>query len=327
MNHLKALLGFFVLLTGSTPALAEVPTKDIYPKCVNEVYDGAPDDEVAKDVENSERPLYDTGAKLITDFICRGREACLSKNGPRFTKAAHTVLDVCLEDKDIPKYICLGIVANLSNEGGGTEHPSCGGLAKDCVLRCDQIWVNSARNDCFKQCAIEQGLPRGGARWARVLKCNDKGSSRGPFQMKKGRIAQCKRLLGDSFDPFNLAQAARCQSRIIKRTALSKRWACGKVNNRWLVAFTRATRGVIRTVAKAQPGRYVPTTRGGSVWVGPSKKVVEQICEESGYGKLGLRYYRACGKKCFTARRPTPAQKNRPAKIKRNPVKISQEID
>lgn len=255
-------------------------------------------------VSQEGRPLHETGAKLITDFICMGDAKCLDKHGDRLTNAAYKVVDVCLEDPDIPKYICLGLVANISNEGGGKEHPSCGNLDRSCVLRCDEMSNNDARHDCFLQCAIEQGIARGTPRWRRIDGCNDHGTSRGPFQMKKRRIAQCRKILGKGFNPFDLEDAARCTGQIIKKTALSKRWPCGKVDNRWLVAFTRVTRGVIRILAEAQPGRWVPSPQGKAVWVPPTEAAIEQICEASGYGLRGLRYYQECGKKCARVKRP-----------------------
>ncbi len=251
----------------------------------------------------ADSPLHETATSLIQDFLCHGDVTCLAKRGERLSKAANTVMDTCLKDAEIPKYICLGLVANIANEGGGIEHPSCGGLQRDCVLRCDRLTDSGARHDCFLQCALEQGISRGNPRYARVAKCNDRGSSRGPFQMKAGRIKQCRKLLGDSFDPFDLEQATRCTAQIVKRTATSKRWACGRVSNRWLVAFTRVTRGVIRKVADAQPGRWVKDLHGGKKWFPPTKTVYTQICVESPYGRRGLRYYNQCGKKCYEAPR------------------------
>jgi len=301
--YIAAILGLSVLSLPVSAFAQEEP-----PRCVKEAYEAPDEEEMEKELKDEERPLHEAGTRLIRNFICNGRESCLRKHGARLEHAAHTVVDVCLEDPDIPRYICLGLVANLANEGGGVEHPSCGSLRKECVLRCDRIWVNGARHDCFKQCAIEQGVARGTHRWKRIYDCNDKGTSRGPFQMKKGRIAQCRKFFGKDFDPFSLPQAARCTARILKRTALSDRWPCGRVGNRWLVAYKRITRGVIRTVAKAEKGRWIPDAHGGRTWIEPRKAVVEQICDESGYGQRGLRYYRACGKKCSLVKYhpPTP---------------------
>jgi len=282
--------------------------------CVKEAYQ-APDGELEKELSDSEQPLHEAGSKLIRNFICNGRERCLEKHGERLTQAAFTVVDVCLEDPDIPKYMCLGLVANIANEGGGVEHPSCGSLSKTCVLRCDRIWNNGARNDCFKQCAIDQGITRGGARWKRIARCNDRGTSRGPFQMKKGRINQCKKLLGEEFDPFSLEQAARCTAQIVKLAALSDRWPCGRVANRWLVAHKRVTRGVIRVVSKAKPGRFVYDTHGGRKWIEPVPRVVERICTESSYGLRGLRYYRACGEKCTLVKYKPPERRKQPSRV------------
>jgi hypothetical protein len=282
------------------------------PKCVNDVFEDPDDEAMAESLKDTERPLHAAGVKLITNFVCQGGERCLAKHGDRLAKAANTVVDVCLSEPGIPKYMCLGFVANISNEGGGLEHPTCGGLDQDCVLRCDTLWDNRARHDCFLQCAIDQGIRRGTRRWERVKRCNDKGSSRGPFQMKKGRIKQCKsKAIGmpSNFDPFDLAQSARCMMRVTRKVATSKRFSCGRVDNRWMVAHKRVTKGVRRTIAKAQPGRWVPDTRQGKVWVPPSEAEYEQICSESGYAKRGLRYYQACGKKCRQVERVQPKAK------------------
>jgi hypothetical protein len=130
--------------------------------------------------------------------------------------------------------------------------------------------------------------------------------------MKKGRIKQCKsKAIGmpSNFDPFDLAQSARCMMRVTRKVATSKRFSCGRVDNRWMVAHKRVTKGVRRTIAKAQPGRWVPDTRQGKVWVPPSEAEYEQICSESGYAKRGLRYYQACGKKCRQVERVQPKAK------------------
>jgi hypothetical protein len=245
--------------------------------------------------------LHETGAKLIKNFVCDGSQRCLKKRGQELTEAAYTVIDACLREEGVPKYICLGMVANISNEGGGLEHPTCGGLDQSCVSECDTIWNTGARRDCFLQCAIDQGIQRSNrknSKWRRIKKCNDGGSSRGPFQMKMGRVKRCRKMFGKDFDPFDLGQAAQCTVRIVKRTARAKRWPCGRDGNRWLVAMKRVGAGVIRTVSKAKPGRWVPDTRGGRKWIEPQPKITEQICEESGYGNRGLRYYRSCGAPC-----------------------------
>lgn len=306
------------LLTGPVLANPKGPgadgSEDSEGRCIREAFIEPDGDEMAKELEASEQPLHEAGAKLARNFICNGRTKCLDKHGDRLSKAAHVVVSTCLEDPQVPKYICLGLVAAISNEGGAVEHPSCGQLNIECVLRCDQIWVNGARHDCFKQCAIDQGITRytSKARWKRIQNCNDKGTSRGPFQMKMQRVRWCRKMFrktsGEDFDPFDMAQAARCISSVIKRVALAKRFPCrtksraGKSQNRWLIAFTRVTRGVLRTVQDAQPGRWVPDAFGQKSWIEPQPKITEQICSESSYGLRGLRYYQACGKKCQKVR-------------------------
>ena len=321
MKHLKMLASFLVLLVLTQTSWAhvgeetDVIDKDAETKC-KAFHDGAVE-EVAPLVSKSEKPLHKAGEKLIKDMVCSGGSKCLKRNGERLTKVAHTVVDICLSEPGIPINLCLGFVAAVSNEGGGLEHPTCGGLRQKCVRKCDEFWDNNVRHDCFIQCAIDQGIPRSkkkNSKWQRIWRCNDKGTSRGPLQMKRLRIRQCRSLkwgnMGADFDPFKLEDAVLCLMRVVRKVATSKRWACGRVQNRWLVAFKRVTRGVIRTVAKATPGQWVPDAHGGRKWIEPQKRRVEQICSESGYGNRGLRYYKACGKKCRQVERynqaPTP---------------------
>jgi len=288
--------------------LAEPGEPRDYPRCVNDPPKGESLGEVEKETQDAERPLHQTAVKLIKDYVCKGADWCWDKHGDRLTRAAHAIVDVCLSEPGIPKYMCLGFVANIANEGGGLEHPSCGGLDPECIQRCDEIQSNGGRRDCFMQCALEEGVPRSrakGSKWQRIWGCNDGGTSRGPFQMKKGRIKQCQNELGPDFDPFDLEQSARCMMKITRKVATAKHFPCGKVDNRWLVAHKRVTGGVLRTVARAKPGRWIPDLHGGQVWVEPTRAIREPICSESPYGQRGLRYYRACGERCREVR-PAP---------------------
>ena len=308
--YLPVIAGLLVALTPA--AQAGAPKPSAYPRCVNDgdIFLPPEEDSLSEGLSTADKPLHEAGVRLLKDFVCHGSEKCWAKHGPRLTRAAYTVVDVCLSEPDIPKYMCLGFVANIANEGGGLEHPTCGGLSQECVRQCDTLGNDRARNDCFLQCALDQGIRRGSVRWNRVKFCNDRGTSRGPFQMKRSRIKQCKsKAIGmpEDFDPFDLAQSARCMMRITRRAALSKRFACGRVENRWMVAHKRVTQGVLRLVAKAQPGRWISSVhKGEKKWLPPTKPVYEQICSESGYARLGLRYYRACGKKCQLVQREKP---------------------
>lgn len=239
-------------------------------------------------------PLHQAGERLILDVVCAGSEECEARRGPQLREAARTVVDTCLSEPGVPRYVCLGLVANISNEGGGLEHPTCGGLDQACVQGCDALESSGARQDCFVQCALDQGLSRGSARFDRVKRCNDRGTSRGPYQMKPTRVKQCRKLVGPDFDPFSLAQSTLCTARLVKRTATAKIWPCGKSDNRWLVAMKRVGRGTIRVLTEAQPGRWVATPRGEKRWVPEQEAVVEPVCDESGYGQRGLRYYQDC---------------------------------
>jgi len=298
--YLTVILGLFVL---PTPASAEAPPT--YPRLVNP----APGEEKAlaeKLAPKTTHPLHETGARLIKDFVCRGAGWCVQKHGDRLTKAAHKVIDVCLEDPDIPRYMCLALVATISNEGGGKEHPSCAGLPKEEVLACDKIWDSHKRRRCFVKSAKKQGK----GRVKRAARCNDRGTSRGPFQMKRARIRQCQKILGKTFNPFSLEESARCTAQLIKRAAAKVHRVCGRIPNPWLVGYKRLTRGVIRKIANAVPRQFVADPKGGpGRWIPAQKAEYEQICTESRYGRRGLRYYRACGERCRLASAgPDPTQ-------------------
>lgn len=254
--------------------------------------------------------LHDSAVKLIRNFVCSGGERCIAKHGDRLTSAAHTVVDVCLSEPGIPKWMCLSFVAAISNEGGGMEHPTCGGLDQRCVVECDKLRAGGARQSCFLQCATDQGIKRckpKHCKWQRIKRCNDRGTSRGPFQQKPSTVRACRRLLADpAYDPHGLEQSARCTMRRVKASAYNRRWPCRRGDgDRWMIAMKRVGRGPMETLAKAQPRTWIPAATGPGRWE-PAKPAVRiQRCQESGYALRGLRYYRACGKPCQdVARRP-----------------------
>jgi hypothetical protein len=248
-------------------------------------------------------PLHDTAAKLIRNFVCNGGERCLRKRGADLTRAAHTVVDVCLSEPNVPRWACLGFVAAISNEGGGLEHPTCGGLRQSCVRACDELDSSGARQSCFLQCARDQGIKPckdKQCRWQRIKRCNDHGTSRGPFQQKRQGIRACRNILGrPDYDPHDLAQSARCVIRKVRRSAYRKHWPCRRGDgDRWAIAMKRVGAGPLKTVEKAKPRTWVPFATGGGRWdpARPAKRI--QRCTESSYALRGLRYYRACGKPC-----------------------------
>jgi hypothetical protein len=170
-------------------------------------------------------PLHDAASRLIRNFVCSGGERCLAKHGERLTRAAHTVVDVCLSEPNVPKWMCLGFVAAISNEAGGLEHPTCGGLDQGCVIACDELRAGGARQSCFLQCARDQGVPvstKKHSRWQRVKRCNDRGTSRGPFQQKPKSVRTCMSILDDpAYDPHSLEQSARCTVRKGRASAVT----------------------------------------------------------------------------------------------------------
>ncbi len=257
-------------------------------------------------------PLHDAGGKLIRSYVCSGSASCIRKHGERLTRAAFAVVDVCLSERDVPKWACLGFVASIGNEGGGLEHPTCGGLSQPCVRACDRLRAGGARQSCFLQCATDQGVKRckeKHCRWQRVKRCNDRGTSRGPFQQKPKTVRSCRRLLGEpGYDPHSLEQSARCMMRKVRRSAYAKHWPCRRADgDRWAIAMKRVGRGPVKTLAKAQPRIWLPSPSGVGRWEPARPAVVTQRCEESAYALRGLRYYRACGKACRAVERPGEA--------------------
>jgi hypothetical protein len=248
-------------------------------------------------------PLHDAASKLIRNFVCSGGERCVKKHGPRLTKAAHTVVDVCLSEPNVPKWMCLGFVAAISNEAGGLEHPTCGGLDQACVVECDKLRAGGARQSCFLQCARDQGISpskKKHSRWQRIKRCNDRGTSRGPFQQKPKSVRACRNITGNpAYDPHNLEQSARCTIRKVRSSAYRKHWPCRRDDgDRWAIAMKRVGRGPLETIEKAKPRTWVPSPTGEGRWeeARPAKRI--QRCTESRYALRGMRYYRACGKAC-----------------------------
>jgi hypothetical protein len=255
--------------------------------------------------------LHKAGASLLKGLACDGNQRCLKNRGEFLERAAYTVVDVCLAEPHVPKWMCLGFVANLGNESGGLEHPTCGGLPQKCVKECDKLDAGAGRQGCFLDCARDKGISYGGARWKRVERCNDWGTSRGPFQQKKGSIAYCKKVLKNpSYNPHSLVQSARCVIKKVKKHALARRFPCRKSDgNRWMIAMLRVGRGPLKTVEKASKKRWVPGARlGDGKWVAAKKAVRVQRCEESRYARWGMSRYRQCGKACQKIQRPTSDQ-------------------
>jgi len=247
--------------------------------------------------------LHAAGGKLIRNFVCSGGERCLKRRGADLTRAAFAVVDVCLSEPGIPKWMCLGFVAAISNEGGGLEHPTCGGLDQRCVRACDELQAGGARQSCFLQCARDQGIPQSKqkhSRWQRVRRCNDRGTSRGPFQQKPKSVKLCRKLLAmPDYNPHSLRQSARCVMRKVRASAYNKRWPCRSADgDRWMIAMKRVGRGPLQTIEPEQPRTWIPAPTGGGTWqeARPAKRI--QRCTESSYALRGLRYYRACGKPC-----------------------------
>jgi len=254
-------------------------------------------------------PLHDVGAKLARDFVCEGSPSCLRRAGDRLTRAAHVIVDVCLAEPSVPKWMCLGFVAAISNEGGGLEHPTCGGLKQSCVLRCDELRAGGGRQSCFLQCAIDQGIkyckPKH-CRWQRIKRCNDKGWSRGPFQQKPGSVEYCGKLLNDpDYDPHSLPQSARCTMRKVTKLTYRKRWPCPKdAGNRWAITMKRVGKGPQVTIQKEKPRTWIPYPTGGGRWEEKKPAIRRQQCAQSGYALRGLNYYKKCGKPCREVERP-----------------------
>jgi hypothetical protein len=264
-------------------------------------------------------PLHKAGAELLKGLICEGGQRCLKKKGKRLEKAAYTVVDVCLAEPLVPKWMCLSFVANLGNESGGNEHPTCGGLSQRCAKDCDRIDASKARQGCYLDCARDKGIKVGGARWKRVKRCNDWGSSRGPFQQKGSSIRYCKRILKNPhYNPHSLLQSATCVIKKVKRSALKKKWPCRNrdSSDRWMIAMKRVGAGPLRTMVKATPKTWIPSPRTGEgKWVEAQPAIRTQRCELSKYAQWGRNRYRMCGKPCFKMLRPT-VDELRPAPIK-----------
>jgi len=311
-----------------------VQSPDYSPKCLPNDVEATKDDAKRDDKSAAEvaagKPLHKAGVKLALGMICKSNKKCRNRHRQRVTKAVGIVVDACLEDSDVPKWMCLGLVANAANEGGMMEHPTCGGLSQKCVRRCDLLESNGTRRSCFIQCGLDQGIPAW--RMKKVRKCNDRGTSRGPFQQKKGRIKECKRWFGPDYDPFSLAASARCKVRKLKRTAHSKHFPCRRsAGNRWSIAMKRVGAGPLVTVEKSQKASChdSPREMGTKVCVPARKRVRIQQCNESSYAQRGLRYYKSCGAACRKFQRPATirARKPQPKVDPKVAAKIQQKAD
>jgi len=167
---------------------------------------------------------------------------------------------------------------------------------------------SGARQACFISCAKDEGIK--GDKLGRVAKCNDKGSSKGPFQMKRIRIGQCTRTFGPEFDPFDLRMATKCTMDRIKRTALSPNFPCGRTRgDRWMIAMKQVGAGPTYISQAASPPVCLPSALKDQPEVCIPAQVEKRAtqCGESSYAALGYDYYKACGKKCSKWTPPAPA--------------------
>ncbi len=249
----------------------------------------------------AESGLHDRAAKLMIDTVCRGLGPCVDSRSLALTETAHTIVDVCLSEPGVPRFMCLAFVRNAGSEAGGKSHPACGLKDQECVRACDELPAGSARKSCAEACAIDQGVQRRSDAMAGVLRCNDGWSSRGPFQQKPRRIAECvnKLEMGADYDPHDVEQSTRCTIRKIRHHATTKTFACaGAAGNRWMIAMKRVGAGPRIRLSEAKPRRWVPFPSGQGRWFPAVKAVYRQRCQESGYAKAGLEAYRKCGKAC-----------------------------
>ena len=171
------------------------------------------------------------GEALALRAACGRNPDCRARRATEAKAVAATVLDAC--GLHMPRRECLTLVATLA-ESRMLAYPTCS------PERCRQLCGMDASGGSRR---IKCAAAVGDRAHARSSMCNDRGTSRGWFQMKRVLTRACSRSMGHPIDPHDLGQAAHCYAWIVGRSYRANR--CGVVlpDKRWGVSFARVAAG------------------------------------------------------------------------------------
>lgn len=158
-------------------------------------------------------------------------------------KVAQSAADACIS-MGVPESGCLILVATLA-ESGGKAYPTCGASAV-CMTLCGSIPDGLSR-DCRIQCMTDSAPNKA----ARVRRCNDRGKSKGWYQLRDVNLAVCKRH-GLKGDPHDIVAASRCYTYLVRRSYRANACELPPGEHRWAVSFARVAAGVYHRGTKRQ---------------------------------------------------------------------------
>lgn len=175
--------------------------------------------------------------EYVLETLCPDDE-CRERRRDAIAESVGKIVRVC-DAHGLTDDWCMALVVTATGEGGMQEHPTCAGLDPLCAQDCDRLFFGEERSVCLSGCALVHGQVKAAGR---ARRCNDRGTSRGPFQMKPGTIAKCRQLVGP-IDPHRIDEAAFCYVELVRSSQQIIPSACGLPSSRWMVAWKRVGAG------------------------------------------------------------------------------------
>jgi len=152
----------------------------------------------------------------------------------------HEVISACIS-AGVPEISC-GILVETLAESGGKAHLVCG-ASNECVALCGSE-PDGVSRECRVQCAMDT---EGNVR--RVSRCNDRGKSKGYFQLREANLAVCRdNNMGG--DPHDIVSASKCYAYLAARSYRANVCRLPLGEHRWAVSFARVAAGVFHRGTK-----------------------------------------------------------------------------
>jgi len=179
----------------------------------------------------------------VYGVICRRRDPieCREARAEDVTRNTSLLLDYCDREKKTDEE-CMALLVTSTIESGFRAHPTCSGISPTCASDCDYSSTNpNDRSTCLIACAESEGRSASSAR-----KCNDHGTSRGFFQLKRGTQDTCESLVGHPIDPHRIEEAAECYLALVNSNMSKIPGGCKPNNsNRFLIGWKRTGKGLV----------------------------------------------------------------------------------
>lgn len=177
--------------------------------------------------------LEDRATEIALTVKCGDADECRVLRYDDARKVATDILDSC--SAHVPRRECLILVATLS-ESKMNAHPTCS--SSKCRKRCGTAPAGKQRR-CRVLCAVSKGERA----VRRALNCNDGGTSKGWFQLKRMLIRRCPKVDGRRVNPHDVREAATCYAWHVSRSHLKNACKIKDVGKRWSVSFARLAAG------------------------------------------------------------------------------------